>query len=257
MDLNYIGRTTPFSRTDTGFMYLSFENRSKLRTANPGNGDFALVDTLGLFRYVAGSTMTDDDQSCFATTNGRWIIDLVTWEYIQAIDMAWRDNVDHSLIKMVPYTNRDSLRTGGYHNQPALVDQLGLFRFDVNSIIEIDDDETCFRAPAGAWLLQAVHWQQAAKMIDRYWSNYPAVRAKIPMTSAGLGSISSHSITSFTLTAANAQVNDHVLVTSNSNIVSAWGYISATNVLTIMVRNPIASTIDASGLKVSAIVFVQ
>ena len=43
-----------------------------------------MVDKLGLFVFAVGSTEPDDDQSCFATSNGRWQLQSPHWDVIDS-----------------------------------------------------------------------------------------------------------------------------------------------------------------------------
>lgn len=59
--------------------FIAYENRGTLRSLENGS---KLVDGLGLFQWVSGSTEPDDDESCFATTNGRWLLECVHWDVV-------------------------------------------------------------------------------------------------------------------------------------------------------------------------------
>ena len=48
------------------------------------SGDMALVDGLGLFVFSSGSDEPDDDESCFATATGRWLLQAVHWDVVNA-----------------------------------------------------------------------------------------------------------------------------------------------------------------------------
>jgi hypothetical protein len=61
---------------------VAYEGRADLRTDETSG--WAVVDGLGLFQYVAGSDEPDDDESCFATTNGRWLLQAVHWDVVDA-----------------------------------------------------------------------------------------------------------------------------------------------------------------------------
>lgn len=47
-------------------------------------GTHALVDGLGLFQHVVGSDEPDDDESCFATASGRWLLQAAHWDLVDA-----------------------------------------------------------------------------------------------------------------------------------------------------------------------------
>jgi aldehyde:ferredoxin oxidoreductase len=75
----------------------SYENRGNLRGLNPLAGDQAIIDGLGLFVYAAGSDEPDDDESCFATASGRWLLQAAHWDLVdawQSPDDAVRDEDD-------------------------------------------------------------------------------------------------------------------------------------------------------------------
>ncbi len=73
---------------------LEYDDRAQLRTTT---GHLALVEGLGLFQHVAGSDEPDDDESCFATAAGRWLLQAVHWDVVDAWqlpDDAVRDDDD-------------------------------------------------------------------------------------------------------------------------------------------------------------------
>jgi hypothetical protein len=61
-----------------------YENRATLRTLAANAGDLVLVDGLGLFIFAAGSDEPDDDESCFATATGRWLLQCPSWDLVDA-----------------------------------------------------------------------------------------------------------------------------------------------------------------------------
>jgi hypothetical protein len=63
---------------------LSYGSRSSLRTAPASDGDQVVVESLGLFVFYDGSTELDDDETCFATTSGRWLLSAASFELVQA-----------------------------------------------------------------------------------------------------------------------------------------------------------------------------
>lgn len=74
--------------------FIGYENRGTLRNLV---GDMAVIDGLGLFFYVSGSDEPDDDESCFATTSGRWLLQAAHWDLVdawQSPDDAVRDEDD-------------------------------------------------------------------------------------------------------------------------------------------------------------------
>ncbi len=73
---------------------LAYNNRANLRSQSPAAGALAIVDGLGLFVWESGSSEPDDDESCFATATGRWLLQCVHWDVVgdwQLPDDAARD----------------------------------------------------------------------------------------------------------------------------------------------------------------------
>lgn len=63
---------------------LSYDERAMLRERPAVTGQRALIDGLGLFGFVGDSQEPDDDESCFATSNGRWLLQAPSWDLIDA-----------------------------------------------------------------------------------------------------------------------------------------------------------------------------
>ena len=66
----------------TSVTTLGYDSRATLRDGSPSAGDLVLVDGLGLFVWVAGSDEPDDDESCFATAAGRWLLMCPSWDVV-------------------------------------------------------------------------------------------------------------------------------------------------------------------------------
>jgi len=78
----------------SGMQVLGYDQRGDLRTTA---GATAIVDGLGLFIFAAGSDEPDDDESCFATATGRWLLQAAHWDVVsmwQLPDDAARDEYD-------------------------------------------------------------------------------------------------------------------------------------------------------------------
>lgn len=63
---------------------IEYENRDSLRSMIPSNDDKAIIDGLGLFIFESDSEEPDDDETCFATANGRWLLEAVHWDLVDA-----------------------------------------------------------------------------------------------------------------------------------------------------------------------------
>jgi hypothetical protein len=67
-----------------GVTVYEYENRGQLRTATPTQGAQALVRGVGLFIWVSGDTSLDDDETCFATASGRWLLEAIGWDFVDS-----------------------------------------------------------------------------------------------------------------------------------------------------------------------------
>lgn len=88
------GVTADWIASGGGMPSYTYDQRGDLRASS---GQFAVVDGLGLFQHVAGSDEPDDDESCFATATGRWLLQAVHWDVVDAWqlpDDAVRDDDD-------------------------------------------------------------------------------------------------------------------------------------------------------------------
>lgn len=77
---------------DLRVLYVSYDNRADLRSMSPSAGDLALVDGLGLFRYLSGADEgPDDDETAFATAGGYWLLICPSWDVVDAYTLAAED----------------------------------------------------------------------------------------------------------------------------------------------------------------------
>jgi hypothetical protein len=84
------GVSASWTRIKVGADNYSYENRASLRSLTPATGDQAIVEGLGLFVWTAGSTEIDDDETCFATASGRWLLEAANWELVDSYDTVTR-----------------------------------------------------------------------------------------------------------------------------------------------------------------------
>jgi hypothetical protein len=64
---------------------LDYADRGTLRTTVVDDKSLAVVEELGLFVYSATSTEEpDDDETCFSTAEGQWLLESVHWNLISA-----------------------------------------------------------------------------------------------------------------------------------------------------------------------------
>lgn len=92
----------------------SYDNRASLRTLAPESGDSAIIDGLGLFVWHLGSDEPDDDESCFATADGRWLLEAVHWDVVdawQSPDWDAAEEPDSTKVKFLTTTFTNSIST--------------------------------------------------------------------------------------------------------------------------------------------------
>ena len=83
------GMPLVIERSATSLNKIAYENRSNLRTETPEFDDSTMVEGLGLFMWVNSKGEPDDDETCFTTTTGQWLLMIPAYEWGEA----------HSLIK--------------------------------------------------------------------------------------------------------------------------------------------------------------
>ena len=64
-----------------GVQIIAYADRGTLRSSA---GTMAIIDGLGLFSFVGSSDEPDDDESCFATSTGRWLLEAAHWDLVDA-----------------------------------------------------------------------------------------------------------------------------------------------------------------------------
>lgn len=156
------------------------------------------------------------------------------------------------------YANRGQLRAiEGPADTMALVEGLGLFVW-VSGATGPDDGETSFATATGAWYLHAASWDVAFAYwladIEVLYARLGEARDNIRRVLVGSATSTATSISSlaeftFTGTVTGAEPGDAVIVTPPGALAvnlafSAWA--SASNTITISVRNPSASTASSN-----------
>lgn len=83
---------------------LPYDSRNNLRSMTPAEGDQYIVTDLGLFVFSLGSTAIDDDESCFATATGCWLIQAAGWDFIEAWTMPRESLQEQQLAQLFAKT---------------------------------------------------------------------------------------------------------------------------------------------------------
>ena len=115
------GVSASWIRVASQLVNYAYEDRGTLRTlANCQQGDYSLVSGLGLFMFELGSVEPDDDESCFAATGGRWLLEAISWDVVDAWSMP--DSIDERLpATFLSGTVYSSLTSLGATTQTTLV----------------------------------------------------------------------------------------------------------------------------------------
>lgn len=92
--LSQPGVTADWIEITVGISYYDYNSRATLRTIT---GNLLIVENLGLFRYTAGSTEIDDDETCFTTTGGAWILISPSTDFVFALI----DSLGHNIVEAV------------------------------------------------------------------------------------------------------------------------------------------------------------
>lgn len=92
---------------DLRVLTISYDNRADLRSTAPSDGDFAMVDGLGLFRYTPGADEgPDDDETAFATASGYWVLICPSWDVVDAMTLLDGDEQNARLAESESFAAR-------------------------------------------------------------------------------------------------------------------------------------------------------
>ncbi len=152
-------------------------------------------------------------------------------------------------LELLSYEDRAQLRT--LTSGSAIVRGLGLFTWEAGST-EPDDDETCFAATGGAWVLTAAGpdavralWLAEISALQSALTRHQGkfLRAGFAMSATSL--VANAELT-FTVPLEGASSGDSVVVTPVATLarsVSCIGVVTAAGTVTVSVRNASASTV--------------
>lgn len=152
-------------------------------------------------------------------------------------------------LELLAYADRAQLRT--LTSGSAIVRGLGLFTWEAGST-EPDDDETCFAAAGGAWVLTAAGpdavralWLAEISALQSALTRHLAkfLRAGFAMSAT---SLAANAEVTFTVALDGASSGDTVVVTPVATLaseVSCVGVVTAAGTVTVSVRNASASTV--------------
>jgi hypothetical protein len=91
------GTPLVIERSATSLSERAYEDRGVLRGLTPQVDDSVLVEGLGLFMFVSSQDEPDDDETCFTTASGQWLLSVPAFDLTDAMGMyeeAIRDELD-------------------------------------------------------------------------------------------------------------------------------------------------------------------
>jgi hypothetical protein len=71
----------------SGAKFYLYDNRNNVRSLVPQDGYQIIIESLGIFVFYESSTEIDDDETCFATSNGRFLLDAASFELNEALTL--------------------------------------------------------------------------------------------------------------------------------------------------------------------------
>lgn len=80
------GDPLAIERSATSLRRITYDNRGVLRTPvlTPQVDDSTLVESLGLFMWINTKLEPDDDETCFTTETGQWLLQAPAWDLVDA-----------------------------------------------------------------------------------------------------------------------------------------------------------------------------
>ncbi len=71
-------------RSSNLISYIPYDDRGLLRTTGGATGALRQIQDLGVFMFISGLTEPDDDETCFVTASGAWILQSPSMDVIDA-----------------------------------------------------------------------------------------------------------------------------------------------------------------------------
>jgi hypothetical protein len=81
------GEPLVIERSATSLNRVSYDNRNLLRESISEVDDSTVVEGLGLFMWVNSKEEPDDDETCFTTLYGQWLLETPAWDLLLAWSM--------------------------------------------------------------------------------------------------------------------------------------------------------------------------
>jgi len=81
-------------RSATSLNQVSYDDRGTIRDLSPEVDDSTVIPSLGLFMWVNSKEEPDDDETCFTTETGQWLLQTPAWDLLDAWNMIEKSYAD-------------------------------------------------------------------------------------------------------------------------------------------------------------------
>lgn len=222
--------TANWDRMVIPVVYVAYDNRGSIRSIIARDGEIIFIESIGMFRWVAGSTEPDDDETCFVTSGGAWLLELPHFDFLDAAN---------SIEEMEQDARIEDLETGKVSQATLLVAEAWATLWAAQA--RMDTAENIFEAAIS----------DAQDDIDNFSTRLTTLEANWPgkvlhaTAACSITSISATSSSSFTATVAGAAVGDVTIANPPDSLtarVSVFARVTSSNTVTIYINNPSAST---------------
>jgi len=88
------GQPLVIVRSATSLNKVAYADRATLRSTTSQLDDSTVVEGLGLFMWVSSQDEPDDDETCFTTSTGQWLLQVPSWDLIDAWNMLEKSIMD-------------------------------------------------------------------------------------------------------------------------------------------------------------------
>lgn len=115
----------------------TYDNRADLRSIDGPASVICVVESLGVFVWESGSTQIDDDETCFATSSGRWLLYAAAWDLVSEYVGTELDVFSERIL------------TGQVYNSTTSIGVNGTVSFTATVIGALVGDVVAVNPPAG------------------------------------------------------------------------------------------------------------
>lgn len=88
------GAPLVIARSATSLNAVAYDDRATLRSSVSQIDDSTVISGLGLFMWVNTRDEPDDDETCFTTATGQWLLKTPAWDLLAAWDMIEKSVMD-------------------------------------------------------------------------------------------------------------------------------------------------------------------